>query len=93
MKIFISQNMKNRTDKEILKERQDIIKKYNITEEEIIDSYITEDNLNAVEMLGKSIELLGKADMVFIPKGSRGKGVEIEYFIAKEYNIPIAFYF
>jgi len=92
MKVFISQNMVNRTDEEILKEREKLIKQFHITKEELIDSWIKDDNKNPVEMLGKSIELLGQADLLFIPKGARGRGVEIEYSIAKEYRIPIIFY-
>ena len=92
MKVFISQNMNGKTDKQILKEREELMKRFHITKDELIDSFITDENKTPVEMLGKSIELLGQADFIFIPHGRRNRGVEIEYQTALEYKIPIIFY-
>lgn len=92
MKVFISQNMKDRTDEEILKEREELIKRFHITKDELIDSFITDENKTPVEMLGKSIELLGQADLALIPSVNRNRGVEIEYQVATKYGIERIYY-
>lgn len=92
MKVFISQNMKNRADEEILAEREELIKRFHITKDELIDSFITDENKTPVEMLGKSIELLGQADLALIPSGHRNRGVEIEYQVATKYGIERIYY-
>ena len=92
MKVFISQNMNGKTDKQILKEREELMKRFHITKDELIDSFITDENKTSVEMLGKSIELLGQADFILIPHGRINRGAAIEYRTALEYKIPIIFY-
>ena len=92
MKVFISQNMQGRTDEEILKEREEIIKRFHITKDELIDSFIRDEDKTPVEMLGKSIELLGQADLVLIPSGHTNRGVEIECKVAIKYGIPKLIY-
>lgn len=96
MKLFISQPMAGKTEKEILNERNIIIKKVKETlgeEIEIIDSFI-EETPSAKNIplwyLGKSIELLSNADIAYFVKGwENNRGCRIEYDSAKEYGIDI----
>ena len=69
-KLFISQPMKNKTDEEILAVREQAIKsaKELLGEEvEVIDSFFQSAPVDARPMwfLGKSIELLSTADIVY----------------------------
>ena len=93
-KLFISQPMKDRTDEEILKERERAIK---IVEEklgervEVIDSFakrIPSSNNIPLWNLGKSIQLLAEADVAFFAKGwQEARGCKIELDCAIQYGI------
>lgn len=94
-KLFISQPMKGKTNKEILKEREVAIKD---AEEmlgepvEIIDSYFQDAPAEARPLwfLGKSLELLSTADIVYFANGWQdARGCWIERMCAKEYGIKI----
>ena len=94
-KLFISQPMKGKTNKEILKEREVAIKE---AEEmlgepvEIIDSYFQDAPAEARPLwfLGKSLELLSTADIVYFANGWQdARGCWIERMCAKEYGIKI----
>jgi len=97
-KVFISQPMNGLTDEQILNERENIkeyLKKKLGKDIEFIDSFIQDypeniyDN-QAVWYLGKSIEFLSQADLVYFARGWRdARGCRIEYEIAKEYHIPM----
>ena len=94
-KLFISQPMRGKTDEEILRERDkaitnamDIVKD-NV---EVIDSFFQDAPVGAKPLwfLGKSIELLSSADIVYFCKGwNDARGCRIEHECAKEYGIEI----
>lgn len=94
-KIFISQPMKDKTAEEIKQERQKVVDA--VVEEygndiEIIDSYFEGAPVDARPLwfLGKSLELLSTADMVFFADGwdsARGCKVEHEACVAYGLNI------
>lgn len=96
MKVFISQPMKDKTDEEILKERQKAIEsvkeKYPDKEIEVIDSFIREAPHDAVPLwfLSKSLELLSNADLAYFCKGwESARGCRIENTCAIEYGIDV----
>lgn len=92
-KLFISQVMRGKTDKEILAERENAIKEAEkiIGEPvEVIDSFFQSAPVDAKPLwfLGKSIELLSTADVVyFAPGWEEARGCRIEHECAKEYGI------
>ena len=97
MRVFISQPMKNKTNEEILTEREKAIKyiKENLRDEdkvEIVDSFFQDAPHDAKPLwfLGKSLELLSTADMVYFCKDwEKARGCRIEHECAEEYGIPI----
>lgn len=100
-KIFISQPMKGRTEEEIMQERNRIttrwrneIAKWEGKSIEVIGSYFGAGvSKNPTDSLGKSISLIGKADLVvFAPGWENARGCKIEHEVAKEYGIQIAYY-
>lgn len=94
-KLFISQPMKGKTDEEILKERQKAIEsaKKNLGEDvEVIDSFFQSAPADASPLwfLGKSLELLSKADIAYFAKGwEEARGCKIENLCAIEYGIAV----
>lgn len=92
-KIFISQPMKGRTDEEIMQERNEIMAKWTNKSVEFIDSFFCEPGKNSTDSLGKSISLMGEADLVvFAPGWEDARGCRIEHAVAKEYGIQISYY-
>ena len=93
-KLFISQPMNGKTDKEILEERRIAIektKKLLGEEVEVIDTFYTDFNQDAkpLEYLARSISDLAKADLAYFAMGWEEKrGCKIEYECAKQYDIP-----
>lgn len=97
-KVFISQPMRGLTNEEILKEREKIKKNIkDIIEEdvEIIDSFLEDypGEINKhipVWYLGKSIQLLSQADIVYFGGNwKNARGCQIEHEIAIKYEIKI----
>lgn len=93
-KIFISQPMKDKTNEEVISERERIIelckKKYG--DIEIIDSFFesTPHDARPLWFLAKSLELLSTADIAFFADGWKNyRGCKIEHECAKEYGIEI----
>ena len=95
-KLFISQPMKGLTDEEILKAREEIRARaeHTIGEPvELIDSFIKDypGEINKsipVWYLGKSIQLLSQADIVYFAGDWRNaRGCKIEYEVANAYGI------
>lgn len=95
-KLFISQPMRGLSEEEILKAREGIrIRAENVIGEtvEIIDSFFTEypgEMCKSIPMwyLGKSIQLLSEADVVYFGGDWRNaRGCKIEHEIAKEYGM------
>ena len=93
MKIFISQPMNGKTDKEIEKEREHIIasaKKRYGENAEIIDSFFKDAPYEAKPLwyLAKSLELLSTADVAYFAKDwETARGCRIEHTCAVEYGI------
>ena len=98
IKVFISQPMGNKTKEEILDERnlaEQKVKQVLMTSNiEVIDSYFDEDAPNDTKTsgayyLGKSIELLSKADYVYFCKGwENARGCILEHDVCIAYSIP-----
>ena len=94
-KLFISQPMRGKTEEEILREREKVIKaveKYYGNEIEIIDSFFDDyDPKNGcipLKYLAKSLELLADADIVFFCRGwDTARGCIIEHQCSVEYGI------
>lgn len=90
MKIMISQPMRGKTNEQIRKEREELVKVLEGQGHEVLDTVFEEapkDTDIAVYMLGKSIEFLSKADAVIFMKGwADARGCRIEYEVAKEYG-------
>lgn len=92
-KLFISQPMNGRSDEEIKEERERIL--LEVAKEvkepvEVIDSFFENAPHDAKPLwfLGKSIELLAGADVVYFAKGWRNaRGCRIEHACAAEYNL------
>ena len=95
MKVFISQPMKDKTDAEILKEREFAItkikEKYGSDDAEIINSLLINDYVSKnrpLYCLGKSLTLLAEADVAYFVKGwEYAKGCKIEHTCAIEYGV------
>lgn len=94
-KLFVSQPMKDKTDDEILKEREIAIKKAEekIGESvEVIDSFFQSAPADARPLwfLGKSLELLSTADVAYFVDGwTDARGCRVEHLCALEYGIDI----
>ena len=95
MKLFISQPMRGKTDEEILKERERAIEKVKsqVGEKvEVIDSFFQSAPVTAKPLwfLGKSLELMSDADVVYFVKGwGDFRGCKIENICAREYGIEV----
>lgn len=94
-KLFISQPMNGKTDEEILKVREKAIKsaEEKLGEKvEVIDSFFQNAPHDAKPLwfLGKSLELLSNADVVYFAKGwEEARGCKIENMCAIEYGIDL----
>ena len=92
-KVFIIQLMSGRSDEDILAERKVIVKQLREYGYEPIESWINENapegTCAPVWYLGRSIEMLSKADYIYLAPGwEAGRGCRVEQEIAAEYNIP-----
>ena len=93
-KLFISQPMRDKTDEEIKIERKNIIKDVTnvLGEVEVIDSFFESAPHDAKPLwfLGKSLELLSTADIVYFAKDwDKYRGCKIEHTCATEYGIDV----
>ena len=92
-KLFISQPMREKTDEEILTERKEaisVVKNILNDDVEVIDSFFQNAPADARPLwfLGKSIELLSTADIVYFCDGWQdARGCRIEHECAVEYGI------
>lgn len=93
-KIFISQPMKDKTDEQILEERERAVsvvkEKFNGEDVEVIDSFFQSapHDTKPLWFLGKSLELLSTADVAyFVGEWKNYRGCKIENTCAKEYGI------
>ena len=95
-KIFISQPMNNKTDEQILDERNraiDIIKETHGNDIVVLDSFFKEDAPTGAKIpvwfLAKSLELLSQADFAcFVGDWKNYRGCKFEHEVAQEYGIP-----
>ena len=94
-KLFISQPMRGKTDKEILAAREKAIKsaEKQVGEPvEVIDSFFQSAPVNTKPLwyLGESLKLLSQADVAFFAKGwNEARGCKIENTCAIEYGIKV----
>lgn len=99
MKIFISQVMRNKSEDEILSEREtikEIVKERLGNNVEFIDSYFEDYNPNSgcipLKYLAKSLELLADADIaVFGKDWEYARGCVVEHKCSVEYGIGIMY--
>jgi len=97
LKVFISQPMKDLSDKEILDKRHAAIKEIQEhygegREIEILDSFYlgAPADIKPLWFLGRSIQVLSMADIAYFCEGwEEARGCQIEYECAKQYGIPI----
>jgi hypothetical protein len=93
LQVFISQPMNRKTNEEIKEERMRIVSKISdiLTEPfQVIDSFFESAPHDAKPLwfLGKSIELLSSADLVYFSKGwENARGCRIEHACAVEYML------
>lgn len=93
LRVFISQPMNGKTDKEIKEERLKIVSKISETVDEpfeVIDSFFESapHDVKPLWFLGKSIELLSTADLAYFAKGwENARGCSIEHSCAVAYMI------
>ena len=94
-KLFISQPMRGKTDEEILIERDKAIKsakEYTGDDVEVLDTFFQNapHDSKPLWFLGKSIELLSEADVVYFATGwENARGCKIEHQCAEEYEITM----
>ena len=94
-KLFVSQPMKDKTNDEILAEREKAINKAEeiLGEQvEVIDSFFENAPANARPLwfLGKSLELLSTADIAYFADGwTYARGCRVEHLCAIEYGIDL----
>lgn len=94
-KLFISQPMKDKTNEEIIAEREKAIQsaREHLGEDvEVIDSFFKDAPHDAKPLwfLGKSLELLSSADVAYFCKDwDKYRGCKIENTCAIEYGIDV----
>jgi len=88
MKLMISQPMRGKTEEQIRKEREELVKKLESQGYEVIDTVLDiSENKSPVWYLAKSIELLEQADgVVFMPGWENARGCLIEHQVACTYG-------
>ena len=95
-KVFVSQPMKGKTNREIERERKEIIEKAEkrFGGIEVIDSFFKDAPPDAKPLwfLGKSLELLSNADAIVLGRGwESARGCRIERECANQYGIKIVY--
>ena len=93
-KIFISMPMAHKTDAQIISEFKNIKQEFLKTckNAEFIDSIFSnfdlENNANTpIHYLGRSIELLADADIIYFAKGwQKARGCKVEHLVAELYG-------
>lgn len=94
-RLFISQPMRDKSNAEILAERNkaiEVASKQLNEEVEVIDSFFKDSPVltNPLLCLAKSLELLATADIAYFADGwEQARGCRIERLCAEEYNIPV----
>ena len=96
MKVFISQPMRGKTEEEIIQQREEVSKYirkiFNKEDITILDSFVKlyDKNIPSLWYLGRSIEILSEADIVYLAPGwTKARGCLIEELAAAAYGITI----
>ena len=96
IKLFISQPMRDKTDEEILAEREKAIKTvsaiFGYDDVKVINSFFqgVPHDAKPLWYLGESIKMLSNADVAYFCKGwDDYRGCQIEHRASKDYGIPI----
>lgn len=95
MKIMISQPMRGKTNEEIKKEREQLVKEIENNGDIVLDTVFDTVPKNvdeAIWFLSKSIEYLAQADAVYFMKGwEKARGCKIEHEVAVEYGKEVIY--
>ena len=94
IKLFISQPMRGKTDKQILDERESAVQAVlDMVDDDVgvIDSFFTGTELGKpLAYLGESLKLMSEADFVyFAPGWENARGCLIERMCCSVYGIPV----
>lgn len=103
MKLFISQGMRGKTDEDILAERNKAIeivrKRFPDDEVEVLESFFQNEEepadvkASGLWWLGKSLELLAKADLAYFAKGWENyRGCRLERMACFRYGVDFIIY-
>ena len=96
MKVMISQPMNGKTEEQIKEEREELVKAIESNGDKVIDTIFTQeppkDCDTAIYYLAKSIEAIGKVDIVVFMKGwEKARGCVIEHLVAVKYDKEIIY--
>ena len=91
IKVMISQPMRGKTNEQIRKEREELVKRLEKDNFEVVDTVLSENvpkGCNeAIYYLSKSIEFISKVDIVYFMKGwKKARGCKIENKICQDYG-------
>ena len=91
IKVMISQPMRGKTNEQIRKEREELVKRLEKDNFEVVDTIISENAPQgcneAIYYLSKSIEFISKVDIVYFMKGwEEARGCRIENKICQDYG-------
>lgn len=91
LRIMISQPMRGKTNEQIRKEREELVKRLEKDNFEVVDTIISENAPKgcneAIYYLSKSIEFISKVDVVYFMKGWQdARGCKIENRICQDYG-------
>ena len=91
MKIMISQSMRGKTEEQIRKEREEIIKQLETEGHKVVDTIFKEEPPKqahpGIWYLAKSIEAISKVDgVVFMNGWENARGCRIEHQVATAYG-------
>lgn len=96
-KVFLSQPMRGKTEEDILREREEMIRFIESEfspEIEILDSYFEDYNPEngciPLKYLSKSLDILADADLAVFAEGWQdARGCRVEHICAVEYGITV----
>lgn len=91
MKVMISQPMRGKTEEQIRKAREEVVKILEQEGHEVVDTIFAKETPKdcdtALYYLSKSIEAMGKVDaVVFMPGWEQARGCRVEYEVAVQYG-------
>ena len=97
MKVMISQPMNGKSEEQIRKERDELIKKIQEDGDIYIDTIFHDEVPKGCDIpiyyLAKSIETIGYADKVIFMKGwNKARGCIVEHEVANSYDKIISYY-